>query len=696
MDGDGHLVLYAENGAIINERLWQQFLKDGARFGFAFHREVRIHVKPLHSTQRGEFSANFEFPENLSIFELRRHLHRAIQSVYRGEFPDAAKHLGLQQDNMAVLRDGYTISKYIVEQDQPIKLKFYDLTVNEATDGYWDESSDDDLADEDERLTPSSSPQRPLAGQNRQQQQEGKDTNEASKRHGVDKVEDGNPEASLGEAMNWGFEANNPSAVIPANIEVLRSDTPKADLWKIGRYHSPGAISDWSPKPEGGFLPDACQEDYLTSTDTAANAQTWDKSMDDSTSLHWPPTPTAEEHHENASSHCCYTAMPWRQASSPRDQLLPALQGLMALNHDEYRHIIGPSAAPNTSYCTNHTSTAIPPTGAVSRSNPTSSSPLPRPANSPLPLRLDPGLRDPFTWNQSAGNQAMEVDTPTRANSHCEERSPLLTCPPWQADNWEIPERQLLHNNVKPRGFCGAGGTSRNAHVAGGKSWQSPIAKLELSPDQSLQMQWNTVPKTALPWAQESANYSWDSPKKTPGTMTATEKATEMQYYGLSGRSSRHPPMSASPWTTSFEQRHATKASNAWDSRPHSTQDPQTMDTPARCSNDFCPDRSCQLNKRQYSGTREASSGFIRPYFGPTTNANTSIPQIGTPEQYISISTRIRPDGPPSNGTYGVNGIPIGEHGERTTGQAFQSSTRQGHGPVDWHGTTFHEDHPKW
>lgn len=693
MDGDGHLVLYAENGAIINERLWQQFLKDGAKFGFAFHREIRIHVKPLHSTQRGEFSVNFEFPENLSVFELRRHLHRAIQRIYHGEFPDTAKHLGLQQDNMAVLRDGHTISRYIVEPDQPIKLKFYDLTVNEATDGYWDESTDDNSdCEEEQQLTPSSPPQRLWGGQ----QQEGKDTNEAGTHHGVGKAEDGDQEDSPGEDMNWGSEGNYPSVVIAANPGVLRSDTPEADLWEAEQHHSIGAAYGCSPKPKGDFLPDACQEEDLTLTDTAANGQTWDKSTDDTTNLHWPATPTAEEQHENASSHRYPTTMSWRQASSPRDQLLPALQGLMALNNDEHRDIIGPYGVPNTSYCANHTLTAIPPTGAVTRSDLTSSSSLPRPAKSPLALRLDPELPDPFTWNQSAGNQAMEVDLPAPANSYCQERSPLPSFPPGRAVNWDIPKRQLSPNNVKARLFCGAGGTSRNAVLAREKLKQGCAATLDFSQHQPRQASWSKAPQTAFPWSQQSANYLRNSPKNTPGTMTAIEKATEMQYHGLSGRSFRHPPMSASPWTTTFEQRYATKASNAWGSEQQSTQDPQMLDTSARCSDAFCPDRSCQLSKPQYSGTREASSSFVSPNFAPASNTKPGSRQIGAPEQYIPVGTRIRPDGPSSNGTYGVSGTPNGEYGERTADQAFQGSTRQGYSPGGWNSTTFHEDQPEW
>ena len=645
-------------------------------------------MKPLHSTQRGEFSVNFEFPENLSVFELRRHLHRAIQAIYRGDFPDAAKHLGLQQDNMAVLRDGHTLSKYIEEPDQPIKLRFYDLTVNEATDGCWDEFFEDESDIEEDRLTPSTSPQQSWKGE----RQKAQNTNISGKRHGVDKVENGDQEESSGEEMNWGLEGNYPSVAIAADPEVLRSDTPEADLWKAEQHHSIGAAYDWSPKLEGDFLPDAFQEEVLTSADTAVNAQTWDSLMDDTTNLHWPPTPLAKGQNENSSARRCPTTMSWDQPGSPRDQLLPALQGLMALNHDEYRDNIHP----NTSYYADHTSTAIPPAGAVSRSTLTSSNPLPRRAKAPPTLRLDYDLPDRYSWNQSAGNQAMEVDTPTRANSHWEERNALPTLPPGRADSWNSPERQLLPKTVKASGFGGAGGTSRNTVMAGEKRKPSLSAKLDFSQHQPPQASWSKEPQTALPWNQQSANYSWDPPKNSPGTMTATEKATETQHYGLSGRSSRHPPMSASPWTTSFEQRYATNARNAWGSEQYSPQDPQMLDIPVRCFNDFCPDRSCQASKPQYPGTRETSSSSIRPSFAPTSNTDPGSRQMGTREQYVPIRTRIRPDGPFSNGTYGANETPIGEHGERISGQAFQGSTRREHGSGDWPGTTFHEHQPKW
>ena len=680
MGGDGHLVLYAENGAVINERLWQQFLKDGARFGFAFHREVRIHVEPLQTTHRGDFSVDFKFPETLSVFELRRHLHRMIKRIYHGEFPDAAKHLGLQQDNMAVLRDGHAISTYVLDADKAIQLKFYDLTVNEATDGYWDESSDDDLDGEEDQLTPDSTPQRPWGNQ----RQKGKDTNEGGERHGVGKVGGKDYQESSGEDMLWGLERNDPE-VIDINSGPLRSDTPEAELWKPRQHSSPGISYDWNTKSEGDFLPDANQEEELTSAANNTNTRTWNESMSDTGDLQWPLTPTVKESHVDVSSHRYPASMSDDQASSPRDQLLPALQGLMALNQDEYRDTVGPYGVPNTSYGADHTSATVTPNGAVWGSKQTSSSPRPRPTQAPSTFQVDSEFPDPFTWNQSIGHQPMEVDTPTRGSSNYGEGIPF---PPFPT------ERRLLPDNVKEQGFCGTGGTSRVAVISGEKSEPGSAAKLNFPQRQLPPSQPSTVPYTANPWSKESAKYSWDSPRNTPGTNTATEKATQMENYGRMGGQSGNPPMSASPWTTSFQQRYATQASNAWSSRYYSHPDPLMPDTCANCPNTTSQDAfRRQPRNLPYSGIRGASSSAMRRPFIPTANDSWHSRQIGTIKKYIP---RIRPDGPSLNDTYGVNGTPFGKESETTAGQAYQISDRLGHETNHNHGTASHKAYPRW
>ncbi|KAL9118210.1 MAG: hypothetical protein Q9187_005245 [Circinaria calcarea] len=669
--GDGHLVLYAENGAVINERLWQQFLKDGAKFGFAFHREVRIHVEPLQSTHRGDFSVDFKFPETLSVFELRRHLHRTIQRIYHDEFPDAAKHLGLQQDNMAVLRDGHAISKYLVDADKAIQLKFYDLTVNEATDGYWDESSEDDLDGEEDQLTPDSSPQRMWGSQ----RPKGKDTNEGGEHHGVGEVEGKDYQESSGEDMIWDLKRNYPEVIV-ANSGPLRTDTPEAELWRPQQHHSPGVSYDWNTNSEGDFLPDANQEEELTLAANNANLRTWNESMSDTSDLQWPLTPTAEESHVDVSSHRYPTTMSDDQVSSPRDQLLPALQGLMALNQDECRDTVGH----NTPYGANHTTATVIPNGVAWGSKQASSSPLPRPTQAPSTLQIGSEFPDPFTWEQSVGHQPMEVDTPTRASSHYGEGVPT---PPFPT------ERRPLRNKLKQGGFFGTRGTSRVALMPGEKSRQGSAAKLDFSQRQLPHSQLTTVPYTAHPWSKESAEYSWDSPRNTPGTVTAAENATQVQHYGLLGGPSGNPPMSASPWTTSFQQRYATQASNAWSPRYYSHPDPLMPDTCASCpkatSQDALPRQPRNL---PHSGIRGASSSAMRRPFIPTTKDNWHSRQIETLEKY-------RPDLPSSNNTYGVNGTPFGKESERAAGQAHQVSDRLGHETNHDHGTTSHKDCPK-
>ena len=152
-----YLVLYSEEGAIIPRSIWPHFLKHGATYGYSYKRIVTIHVEPVVNPWNERCQTRSQYPENLSVFQLRRELFEEMRLMIGVAVPETSQYFGLRVKSGPILNDKFLVRDYLMGGSLLLDLSFYDTRINEAL-GDFNDSCFEDLPSEDYQNNPSKTP----------------------------------------------------------------------------------------------------------------------------------------------------------------------------------------------------------------------------------------------------------------------------------------------------------------------------------------------------------------------------------------------------------------------------------------------------------------------------------------------------------------------------------------------------------